>query len=91
MSALCPMRLPACVHAALRAVRRVLPVFKVLVSLHTQALILTKGLGTGTIMAAAMRGRAEALWLSGGLRHDPHERLRVLAAALVSTPGSHEP
>lgn len=33
-----------------------------------QGIILTKALGTGTIMAAAMRRKAKARWISGSAR-----------------------
>lgn len=51
-----------------------------------QALLLTKPLGTGTIMAAAMRGRAKGRWVAGALRS--MQQASGAAAAILRAHGA---
>lgn len=51
------------------------------------ALILTKPIGTGTLLAADMRGKAKARWVMAALAHMVHSNRK--AAAILNRHGGH--
>ena len=50
-------------------------------------LIVTKPLGTGTLLAADMRGKARARWVSGALEHMVHSNR--IGASILTVHGAH--